>query len=87
MSFGYAVAKDDVGFGALLARAEAACRVAKREGNGTCIEWVEELGAIESMRGRCPDCEADVTCFVPERTLFKRQAVLSCPCCGATLAQ
>lgn len=87
MSFGYAIAEDEVGFGDLLDRAEAACRVAKREGNGTCAKWVEELGSVESMRGRCVSCEADVTCYVPQRTESKRRAVLCCPCCGTALAQ
>jgi diguanylate cyclase (GGDEF)-like protein len=55
MSFGYALSEPEVGFGELLARAEAACRVAKREGNGTCVGWAAELGSVESMRGRCPN--------------------------------
>ena len=87
ISFGYAVSEGEAAFSDLKARAEAACQVAKSKGDGTWMEWSEETErqAIASIRGRCPYCEASITCYAP-REVIPRELVC-CPCCGHSLVE
>jgi diguanylate cyclase (GGDEF)-like protein len=84
ISFGYAVSQGEIAFSDLMVRAEAACQVAKVKGDGIVIEWSEETErhAIENIRGRCPHCEASITCYAPHEAIPKDKKLVCCPCCG-----
>jgi diguanylate cyclase (GGDEF)-like protein len=84
ISFGYTVSKGEIAFSDLMVRAEAACQVAKAKGDGVVIEWSEETErqAIKSIRGRCPHCEASITCYAPREAIPKDEKLVCCPCCG-----
>jgi diguanylate cyclase (GGDEF)-like protein len=87
MSFGYALSEGEISFADLLARAETACQAAKSRGDGVCIEWSEEIErqAMGCLRARCSNCEASITCYVPQRAIPESRSMLSCPCCGQSL--
>lgn len=87
VSFGCAISKGEVGFADLLARAEVACQAAKFEGDGTLVEWSDELEAegTQVIRGRCTVCKASITCYAPKEAIPKSQAIEFCPCCGQFL--
>lgn len=85
MSFGYVFSDGKTSFEDLLRRAEDACKQAKVQGNGFCVEWAEDIKLNPFVRkgGRCKQCGARVTCNVPKQNA---QAELKgCPCCGAAL--
>lgn len=88
MSFGYAISSGDTDFADLLTKAETACLIAKRRGDGTYVEWSEELNrqAVDVLRDRCPACQTEITCRVPKHAVPANKRLLYCPCCGATLA-
>lgn len=88
MSFGYAVSQGEADYADLIARAETACQMAKSQGDGTCVEWSEEIErqAIDSLRDRCQNCEAKITCQVPRKAVPINRKLLCCPCCGEPLA-
>src|SRR2546423_5452790 len=87
MSFGYAVSEGEASFNDLLSRAETACQIAKSKGDGIWVEWTEEVArdAIESLRDRCMNCNATITCEVPRQVAPKDGKMLCCPCCGKSL--
>lgn len=87
MSFGYAKSEGAIGFNDLLYRAETACQIAKRVGDGACVEWTEETEreAVENLRDRCMTCDATITCIVPRQTAPKDRRMMCCPCCGKPL--
>lgn len=88
MSFGYAIRRGESSFADLLAKAETACQVAKSQGDGECVEWSEDIErqAIDSLRDRCTNCGAKITCNVPRQSFPKSRKLLCCPCCGKSLA-
>jgi diguanylate cyclase (GGDEF)-like protein len=83
MSFGYAISEGEIDFADLLRRAEAACQVAKFQGDGMCVEWSPEIGlkTLVSFRERCPTCEAQLSVNAPEGAAVNNR-LLCCPCCG-----
>jgi diguanylate cyclase (GGDEF)-like protein len=89
ISFGYAISTGEIAFSDLIARAEVACQVAKAKGGGVCVEWSDEIEkqAMQSIRGRCPTCEASITCYVRTEMKPKDSKFLCCPCCGNSLAE
>ncbi len=65
MSFGYARSTGEEDFSQLRIRAEAACQVAKDQGDGVCVEWTPDLRekAVLSRRFRCAQCSTHVNCM------------------------
>ncbi|HKG12812.1 MAG TPA: GGDEF domain-containing protein [Pyrinomonadaceae bacterium] len=88
MSFGYAVSAGAASFEDLLSRAEIACQIAKGLGDGTFVEWTEEVAvkAIDSLRDRCMNCNATISCKVPRQFAPLGGKMLCCPCCGKSLS-
>jgi diguanylate cyclase (GGDEF)-like protein len=87
MSFGYALHEGEVDYAKLLERAETACRAAKSQGDGTCVEWSEEIErrALMNFRDRCAHCGAEIMVNVPKQNAPKDNRLASCPCCGQSL--
>jgi diguanylate cyclase (GGDEF)-like protein len=87
MSFGYAISSGAISFDDLLSRAETACQVAKGLGDGVWVEWTEEIEreAVNSLRDRCMNCNATITCKVPRQAAPENGKLLCCPCCGKSL--
>lgn len=85
MSFGYVFSDGKTNFIDLLARAETACQSAKAQGDGACIEWIEEmeLNPLVRIGGRCLKCAAKISCNVPQQ--IAPAQLKCCPCCGASL--
>jgi diguanylate cyclase (GGDEF)-like protein len=85
MSFGYVFGDGKTSFEDLLRRAEDACKQAKVQGNGSCIEWTEDIKLNHLVRkgGRCKQCGARVTCNVPQQNAPVE--LKGCPCCGGPL--
>lgn len=65
MSFGFAISDDSADWFQLMKRAEAACLMAKNEGDGVCVEWTPKIQqeALVSRRFRCA-CGAKFSCDV-----------------------
>ena len=86
MSFGYVRSDGRTRFRDLLTRAETACQYAKVQGDGICIEWVEEMERDPLIRivGKCLNCAAKISCNVPKQNA--PAALKFCPCCGGTVS-
>ncbi len=88
MSFGYAVRQAEIDFDTLLNRADTACQAAKRLGDGSYLEWTDEI-EIESksfvtLRDvHCPTCRAIITCDVPRQ--ISQPKINICPVCSTSL--
>lgn len=87
MSFGYAISDGKTSFSDLLGRAEVACQNAKNQGDGVCVAWSEEVqrNALINLRGRCPKCEAKISCYVPKQNAPNQNKLRRCPCCDEPL--
>ncbi|HXI23759.1 MAG TPA: GGDEF domain-containing protein [Pyrinomonadaceae bacterium] len=87
ISFGYAVSGGEIDFIDLLSRAEAACQIAKSQGDGKCVRWTEEIErqTMESLRHRCRNCGSLIVCSIPKAALPAKRQLTTCPCCGMTL--
>ncbi len=85
VSFGYVVKVDECDFETLRARAETACKQAKKQGRGVCMEWTGEIeeNAVESFRKNCPSCKAVTTCYIPQNMNLDIQF---CAACGENLS-
>lgn len=87
VGFGYAIKQDDeLDFEKLRARAETACKYAKKQGDGICIEWTEEIeqNALESLRKNCTNCGAVTSCYVPQK--MNLTSIQFCAVCGTKLS-
>jgi diguanylate cyclase (GGDEF)-like protein len=84
MSLGYVHTDGKISFRDLLTRAETACQYAKAQGDGACIEWVEDMERNPLLRiaGRCLDCAARISCNVLKQNA--PSTLTCCPCCGGT---
>lgn len=87
MSFGYALSEGEIDYAGLLERAETACQAAKAQGDGTCVEWSQEIErkAMIHLRDRCANCGAQITVNVPKESAPADSRLASCPCCGQRL--
>ncbi len=87
MSFGYAVSGGAVSFEDLLFRAETACQLAKGQGDGTWVEWSEDVEreAVDTLRDRCRSCNATIQCEVSRQAAPEGGKMFCCPCCGNLL--
>ena len=85
MSLGYVHIDGKTSFRDLLAKAETACQHAKAQGDGACIEWVEDMERNPLIRigGRCLNCAAKISCNVLKQNA--PPALGCCPCCGILL--
>lgn len=85
MSLGYTVSDGKTSFDDLLQRAEDACKQAKAQGDGACVEWTEAITINPLVRrsGRCEKCNARITCNLPEQSAPAE--LKFCPCCGESL--
>ena len=86
VSFGYAVKKEDeLDFETIRARAEAACKEAKKQ-DAVYVEWTEEIeqNALQSLRKNCPQCKAVTSCYVPKG--MNLNSVQFCAACGIKLS-
>lgn len=82
MSFGYAESDGTAGFGELIKRSELACQSAKRQGDGVCIKWTDELESNKYREFRkieCKGCGAITSCDIPDKSKFSAPRI--CPCC------
>lgn len=86
VSFGYAINEGEVDFETLRERAETACKQAKKQGDGICVEWTEEIArtAIQSLRINCATCGAVTSCYVPQA--MNLSSVRFCSACGENLS-
>jgi diguanylate cyclase (GGDEF)-like protein len=86
ISFGYAVSDGELGFETMRTRAETACKEAKKQGDGICAEWTEEIErtAIQSFRKNCADCGAVTSCYVPQA--MKLNSIQFCAVCGKKIS-
>lgn len=87
-SFGYAVRHDDVDFDTLLKRADTACQTAKRQGDGSYVEWtnkIEQESFVTLRNEPCPNCRTLITCDIPPQN--PRQAIQVCPICLASITR
>ena len=82
ISFGYVRSDGKTTFSDLLERAEVACQYAKTHGDGTCIEWSEEIRSNPLVRlsARCQLCGARSVSNVPREN--SPELLVCCPCCG-----
>lgn len=85
MSIGYAVSDGKTSFDDLLKRAEDACKHAKAQSDGACVEWTEgiEINPLVRRSGSCQKCGARISCNLPERNAPPE--LKFCPCCGEPL--
>lgn len=85
MSLGYAFNDGRTSFSDLLARAEAACQIAKVEGDGICIKWTDEIKVNPLIRlsERCHNCGARTTCNIAQNNAPPK--LKCCPSCGEEL--
>ncbi|HEX8500960.1 MAG TPA: GGDEF domain-containing protein [Pyrinomonadaceae bacterium] len=85
MSFGYARSDNKTSFRELLGRAEIACKHAKSQGDGACVEWVEDIESNPLVRrsGVCKKCNAKISCSLPQDSAPTELKL--CPCCGDSL--
>jgi diguanylate cyclase len=85
MSFGYVRSDGKTSFRDLLERADVACQHAKLQGDGTCVEWTENLkqNPLKSIYESCQQCGAKITCKVHQQNAPAK--LIGCPCCGASL--
>lgn len=85
VSFGYAVNDETSEFETIRARAETACKEAKKQGDGVCVEWTKEIeqDAPKSLRKNCPNCNAVTSCYVPQKMNLDK--IQFCAACGAKL--
>ncbi|HMG73121.1 MAG TPA: GGDEF domain-containing protein [Pyrinomonadaceae bacterium] len=85
MSLGYAIGDGKASFEELTQRADAACQLAKRPGEDSCIIWTEdiEINPLVRISGWCPRCSAKISCTLPKNKALMRPT--SCPCCGESL--
>lgn len=68
MSFGLVIIDEKSDFESLLQRAETACQQAKIKGDGSVVEWTEEVekAALINLRARCNKCGTKISCNVPK---------------------
>ncbi len=87
VSFGYVVSDGTFDFEKIRTRAENACKEAKKQGDGICVEWIEEIErtAIQSLRKNCTNCGAVTSCYVPQK--MNLNSIQFCAACGATLVK
>lgn len=87
MSLGYARSDEKTSFVDLLERAEVACQHAKAHGDGSCVEWTEDIRLNPLVRrgGRCQKCSARIICNMPEQNAPVK--LKFCPCCGESLSE
>lgn len=85
VSFGYAVNDETSEFETIRSRAETACKEAKKQGHGICVEWTREIeqDALISLRKNCPNCNAVTSCYVPQKMNLDK--IQFCAACGAKL--
>jgi diguanylate cyclase len=85
MSLGYAFNDGKTSFSDLLARAEAACQIAKVQGDGVCVKWTNEikLNPLIRLSERCHNCGARTTCNIAQRNAPPK--LKCCPSCGEEL--
>ena len=85
MSIGYSRSDGKTSFDDLLERAELACQLAKAQGDGTCVEWTQDLllNPLMRMSGKCSNCEARISCNIPKQNAPSKLKL--CPCCGQFL--
>jgi diguanylate cyclase (GGDEF)-like protein len=85
LSLGYVRSDGKTSFDDLLRRAEDACKHAKAQGDGSWVEWTEDIEVNPLVRrsGRCLKCGAKIGCDVPQRNAPAK--LICCPCCGKLL--
>lgn len=86
MSFGYAVRQLEVDFDTLLKRAGTACQAAKREGDGSSVEWTVEIESESFVTLRnvpCSNCRTLITCDIPRR--HPQHEIIICPVCSTRI--
>lgn len=85
MSIGYARSDGKTSFDDLLERADLACQFAKAQGDGTCVEWTEDLllNPLIRISGKCRNCGAKISCNLPRQNAPSELKV--CPCCAELL--
>jgi diguanylate cyclase (GGDEF)-like protein len=93
MSFGLAASNENAAeaeerpsFALLYQRAEQACILAKQQGNGQALRWVEEMEAevFINRRIRCDSCHTTTSCSIPENR-WHDGLPLPCPVCQTPL--
>lgn len=82
MSFGLIISDGKTAFTDLMERAETACRSAKNEGDGICVEWSIEVeeNSFKSFRQKCHSCGSLNKCDVPKKN--NPQNLKVCSFCG-----
>lgn len=82
ISFGLVISDGKTAFSDLMERAETACRSAKNEGDGICVEWSREVeeNSLKSFRQKCRHCGSLNKCDVPKRNKPTNLSV--CSFCG-----
>jgi diguanylate cyclase (GGDEF)-like protein len=82
MSFGYVISDKKTDFTELIKQAEAACLIAKSQGDGTCVEWNRdlEIRALRSFRRNCHQCGSINRCDVPKNK--NPEEIIICSFCG-----
>jgi len=86
MSFGYAVRQVEIDFDTLLKRADTACQAAKRTGDGSYIEWTDEIeneSFVPLRNVPCPNCRTLITCDIPRQ--HSQHEINICPVCSTSL--
>jgi diguanylate cyclase (GGDEF)-like protein len=85
VSFGYAISDGQNDFETVKSRAEVACKIAKSQGDGTCVGWTPKMehDSFESLRDNCPDCLSVTSCEVPASLNINK--VQFCGACGKFL--
>lgn len=87
MSFGYAVRQIDIDFDTLLKRAGTACKAAKREGDGSSVEWTVDIESESFVTLRnvlCSNCRTLITCDIPRQ--HPQHEIKICPVCSTSIA-
>jgi len=87
-SFGYAIRQDDIDFDTLLKRADTACQTAKRQGDGSYVEWtnkIEQESFVTLRNEPCPNCRTLITCDIPRQN--SQQVINICPVCSTPITK
>lgn len=82
VSFGYFVKIDECDFETLRARAETACKKAKKQDKEICVEWTEEIeeNLVGDFRKNCPKCKSVTSCYIPQNSGINK--IRFCAACG-----
>lgn len=86
MSFGYAIRQIEIDFDTLLRRASTACQAAKREGDGSFVEWTVEIESESFVTLRnilCSNCRTLITCDIPRQ--HSQHEINVCPVCSTSI--